>query len=406
MHSNRRLFLASSSLAVAGLAIGARRLHAAAPAAPKKILILGGTGFLGPAVTAAAQARGHSVSLFNRGKTEKVLHTKTDNTERFYGNRDPNKTADEKDPASAKGLESLKGHSWDAVVDTSGYFPRMVKASAELLAPSVKQYVFISSVSVYADNSTPNADTSSAVGKMADETVETFGASFENYGPAKALCEQAAEAAMPGRVTNVRPGLIVGPGDPTGRFTYWPVRVSRGGEVLSPGTPNDPLQMVDVRDLAEWIIHLIESGTMGVFDAISPQNPAGKPGFTMGMLLDACKQASNSNATFTWCDTEFLTAQQVSPWGDMPLWIPPIGESAGFHTRNIQKSLDAGLKMRPVVDTCKATLDWFNSVPEGDRLKNLAGIKPDREAAVLKAWHDRDKAKPAEEPKKEEKAAG
>lgn len=406
MHSNRRDFLATSSFALAGLAVGARRLQAAMPAAPKRILILGGTGFLGPAVTAAAQARGHSVSLFNRGKTEKVLHTKTDNTERFYGNRDPNKTADEKDPASAKGLDSLKGHTWDAVVDTSGYFPRMVRASAELLAPSVKQYVFISSVSVYADTSTPGADTSAAVGKMADESVETFGASFENYGPAKALCEQAAEAAMPGRVTNVRPGLIVGPGDPTGRFTYWPVRVARGGEVLSPGTPNDPLQMVDVRDLAEWIIHLIETGTMGVFDAISPQNPPGKPAFTMGMLLDACKAASGSNATFTWCDAEFLASQQVSPWGDMPLWVPPTGESAGFHTRNVQKSIDAGLKMRPVVTTCKDTLEWFNSVAEGDRLKKLAAISPEREVEVLRAWRERERTKPTAEPKKDEKSPG
>lgn len=405
MHSTRRLFLASSSLAFAGLAVGARRLQAATLSAPKRILILGGTGFLGPAITAAAQARGHAVSLFNRGKTEKVLHTKTDNTERFYGNRDPNKVADDTDPASPKGLESLKGHTWDAVVDTSGYFPRMVKASAELLAPSVKHYVFISSVSAYADNSTPNSDTSAPLATMPDETVETMGAQFEFYGPAKVLCEKAAEAAMPGRVTNVRPGLIVGPGDPTGRFTYWPVRVARGGEVLAPGTPGDPLQMVDVRDLAEWIIHLIENGTMGVYDAISPQNPAGKPAFTMGMLLDACKEAAGSDATFTWCDVDFLTAQQVSAWGDMPLWVPPVGESAGFHTRNVQKSIDAGLKMRPVVQTCKDTLEWFNSVPDGDRLKRISAIKPDREVEVLKAWHDRDKAK-AEEPKKEEKAAG
>lgn len=394
MKTTRREFIVTSAAAAAGLAgaavFGPLARGATAGVRPvkgKRILILGGTVFLGPALIEAAKAHGHTVTLFNRGVSEKKLGRSFD-VEQLHGNRDPNMragdTKDKKtdDPNSPMGLETLKGREWDAVIDTSGYVPRIVKASAELLSSSVKQYVFISSISVYKDNATPRSDVTAEVGKMADETVESMGAQFENYGPLKALCEQAAEKAMPGRVANIRPGLIVGPGDPTGRFTYWPVRVDRGGEVMAPGTPEDPIQMVDVRDLAEWVIALIENNTCGVFDAVGPDK-----GLTMGQIIDGCKAATSADATLTWVPAAFLEKQQVSPWGDMPLWVPPAGESAGMHTRDVSKSERAGLKFRPAAATCKDTLAWWKGLPDGDRFKQVGGIAPEREKQVLAEWH-------------------
>jgi 2'-hydroxyisoflavone reductase len=239
-------------------------------AKPLSILILGGTGFLGPAVIDAAQARGHKVTIFNRGKSEKYVGTR-DNIEKLYGNRDPEKHSDEEKNEGPKGLEELKGKDWDGVVDTSGYFPRMVKASAEALAGSVGQYVFVSTLSVYKNNDKPNMDESDELGVLSDPATEQFGAQMENYGPGKAACERAAEAAMPGRVTNVRPGYIVGPGDTTDRFTYWPVRVSRGGEVLVPGTVDDAVQIIDVRDLADFIVTCLETKAVGVMNVCGPE---------------------------------------------------------------------------------------------------------------------------------------
>lgn len=380
----------------------------------KRILILGGTGFLGPAIMNAALARGHSITLFNRGRMEDARDlTFPAGVEVLYGNRDPEKTADDwkrpedRDPSSPKGLESLKGKQWDAVVDTSGYYPRIVKASAELLAPNVKQYIFISSISVYASNDSPGADEEAAVGTMADPTVEAMGQHFENYGPLKALCEQAAEAAMPGRVANVRPGLIVGPHDPTDRWTYWPVRVARGGEVLAPGTPQDPVQFIDVRDLAEWLVHVVEDNTTGTFNAIGPED-----GMPIGEMLEACKRAAGVDATFTWVPADFLRQHNVSPWQDMPNWIPPDAENAGANRRSVARAIAAGLTFRPVETTAKDTLEWWPhevkrrtaatarikeearaagrpepEMPDPEKLR--AGIDAEREARVLAAWRSR-----------------
>ena len=377
--------------------------------APKRILILGGTGFLGPAIVDAAKARGHSLTLFNRGRTEKRIGL-IDGVEHLYGNRDPNLPADEtKDEQgnyinpSPRGLEALQGKTWDAVVDTSGQYRRIVKASAELLAPNVKQYVYVSSISAYASNARPNEDESGDTASVADPDVETMGAQFENYGGLKALCEQTIESILPGRTTVVRPGLIVGPGDPTDRFTYWPLRIAKGGEVLAPGKADDPVQLIDVRDLAEWIVLLIENNTTGIFNAINP----GPNKLTMGEVLEACKKAAKSDATLTWASAEFLEQQQVSPWGDMPLWIPHEGDYAGFHLRSNAKAAAAGLKMRPVEDTVAAILNWWpkelerrvrvtaemqskhvgQPVPQMPDPRELrAGIKPDRETQVLKLW--------------------
>lgn len=329
----------------------------------KTILILGGTAFLGPELVEAALARGHTLTLFNRGKTNPQLFP---NVEKLKGDRDGD-------------LKALEGRRWDAVIDTSGYVPRIVRASAKLLAPSVKQYIFISSISVYADASKPGVDEGGrleAVPDPASEDVRKY------YGGLKALCEQAAEAEMPGRVTNIRPGLIVGPGDPTDRFTYWPVRVARGGEVLSPGTGEDPVQFIDVRDLAEWIILTIEQGDVGIYNAVGPEGR-----MTMSELLNSCKAASGSDAKFTWADAKFLEAQKVSGWTDMPVWVAPDADSLGFAQFSRDKAMKRGLRFRSVDVTVKDTLEGWKTLPEERRKKLRSGISPEREAEVLAAFH-------------------
>ena len=328
-----------------------------------KILVLGGTGFLGPHLVEVMQQRGHTPTLFNRGKTRPGLFP---DVEKLRGDRDGD-------------LRALQGRTWDAVIDTSGYVPRVVRASAELLAPSVRQYVFVSSISVYADTTKPGIDESHPVATMDDPKSEDV---LPNYGALKALCEQAAEAAFPGRTTNIRPGLIVGPLDPTDRFSYWPVRVAQGGEVLAPGDPADPVQFIDARDLAAFIITTLERGTVGIFNVSGPGQPLG-----IGALLDACKTVSGSDARFTWATNEFLTAQQVAPWSDMPVWVPPIEDGVGMTTTSSAKAVAAGLTYRPLADTIKATLDWWTTLPPERQAKLRAGVTREREAAVLAAWH-------------------
>ncbi len=334
---------------------------------PLKILILGGTGFLGPACVDAALARGHTLTLFNRGKTEKRKGGLYPDLEKLVGDRDP-KIGD--------GLKSLEGdREWDAVIDTSAYVPRIAKASAELLAKRTKHYTLISTVSVYKDNNIENADESAPVGTLADPTVESMGAQFENYGPLKALCEAAAQAAMPGRVANVRPGFIVGPGDPTPRFPYWPARIAKGGMVAVPGTPTDPVQIIDVRDLGEWIIHLIERNITGVFNALGPVG-----GATMGQLVNKIKQGVSSQAEFTFIDPKVAEKNGVQ----FPIWLPHGGETLGFHTRNIEKSIKNGFKSRDFANTAKATLDWLATLPE-DKQRALTGAVTQEQEQVLLA---------------------
>jgi len=367
--STRREFLQASVIVGGSLAVGGASAMAArltrVPHDEMRVLILGGTGFLGPQIVEAARAAGHSITLFNRGKTRPHLFPEL---EKLQGDRNGN-------------LKSLEGRSWDVVIDTSGYVPRQVRDSAGLLAEKVKQYIFVSTMSVYAENATVGMNESAPVGKLANPDDEDY-LNPENYGPLKALCEQAAEEAMPGRVTNVRPGLIVGPGDFSDRFTYWPVRVAKGGEVLAPGSPKDPVQFIDCRDLGEWLVHLGEKNIRGVFNAIGPDRV-----LTIGELLDSCKQVAASDAKFTWVNAAFLEAQGVSAWMDMPVWIPPEGDSAGFHRRTPAKAVAAGLKYRAVTDTCKATLDWHKTLPVERRAHARAGLTSEREAAVLAAWH-------------------
>jgi 2'-hydroxyisoflavone reductase len=373
---SRRRFLLCSGMALGGASAFCGALTWAAgqsASKPLRILILGGTGFLGPACTESALARGHRVTHFNSGRTEELRRKNgrpsvvPEGVEQLFGNRDPNKTADDrrnegnvdapKDPASPKGLSQLVGRQWDAVIDTSGYFPRMVKASCELLAPIVRQYVFISTISVYKDTSKPNFDETTPLETLADPSTEEMGKDFANFGGGKALCEQAAEAVMPGRVTNIRPGFIVGPRDTSGRFIYWPVRESLGGTMAVPGKPSDPIQLIDVRDLADWVVHCIEAGIVGVYNATGPAKE-----LSMQAMLQGIRQGIGAEISFTWVDHSFLEAQGVKS-GRFPLYVPPTGETAGFHRCNISRALARGLCFRPIAQTAEATFKWYLSLP-------------------------------------------
>jgi len=333
---------------------------------PIKLLILGGTAFLGPAIVNAAVARGHTITLFNRGKTNPQLYPEL---EKLRGDRNGD-------------LEALAGRQWDAVIDTSGYYPRVVKMSAELLAPNVGHYTFISSISVYRDFKTPDMTEAAPVGTIDDPTIEEI--TGETYGPLQALCGQAAEAAMPGRVANIRPGLIVGPRDRSDRFTYWPVRIARGGEVLCPGNGDDFIQIIDVRDLGEWLVMLSERRITGVYNADSAPRA-----ITMGSLLAKCREVCNPQAELTWTDAEFLAEQEVQAWSNMPCWIPAEGDEVAFALVSTTKAQAAGLGRRPLDDTIRDTLAWWQQQPAERRQKMRAGMDPEREVEVLKAWHER-----------------
>jgi 2'-hydroxyisoflavone reductase len=363
------------------------------PGAGKHILILGGTGFLGPALIDAAQARGHTLTLFNRGKTEKRKPGQFDNLNKLYGNRDPKLRADDADPESPLGLSALEGKSFDAVVDTSGYFPRHAAASAKLLRDNVKHYTFISTFSVYKDNDTPGADESAPVGVLDEPAVETMGDQQQNYGPLKALCEQAVEAEFPGRTLNIRPGFIVGPNDPTDRFTYWPVRFTRpaeDGDVACPGDGSDPVMVIDVRDLAEWIIRCIETSTTGVFNASGP--PIGSPAaLSFKDVITACASEAEARRARqpeqpapqvprpVWVPLEVLSEQGI-PAPLFPIWLPKVGEVAGFHSRSIARAVDKGLTFRPISETVKAVLDAWPA-ERSRRIVMTAKMRDDAKAA-------------------------
>lgn len=343
-----------------------------------KILILGGKIFVGRHLVEAALNSGHEVTLFNRGRHSSELYPQV---EQLRGDR-------------TRDLSALQGRQWDAVIDTCGYTPSVVSASARMLAEAVKQYVFISSISVYQDVSVIGMDETTPVGTITSEQVSEAEnivppdkgimarAYGEAYGALKALCEQAAGAAMPGRVLNVRPGLVVGPHDYSDRFTYWAGRIARGGEVLAPGRPARPVQLIDVRDLAEWIIRMVEAGQMGTYNATGPTEQ-----LTMQQVLDACKAVSENDATFTWVDESFLLNEKVQPWGQVPLWLPEEPESAGFNSISIARALAAGLTFRPLTETARDTLAWDLTRPaDGER---QAGLAADDEARLLRLWHQR-----------------
>jgi 2'-hydroxyisoflavone reductase len=344
------------------------------PPRPLRILILGGTGFIGPYQVRYAVERGHQVTVFNRGRREADLPPAV---EHLRGDRNND-------------LSALRGREWDVVIDNPTTLPFWVRDAASLLQDHADHYIFISTISVYSDFSRPGMDETAALAPYtgADpmaETMATFQAnSGRLFGPLKALSEQEAERWFPGRTTVIRPGLIVGPNDPTDRFTYWPVRVARGGEVLAPGTPADPVQFIDARDLSEWTIRMAEQKATGTYNATGPARTLG-----MGQLLDTMTPLAEAPVRFTFADADFLASQQVRPWSHMPAWVPGEGDMAGMLQVSIQRALDRGLTYRPTADTARDALAWFRTLPAERQANLLAGLAPEREAEVLRAWHER-----------------
>ncbi|NIS82198.1 MAG: epimerase [Anaerolineales bacterium] len=324
------------------------------------ILVLGGTVFLGRHLVEVAISRGHQVTLFNRGQTNPDLFPQI---EKLRGDRDGE-------------LESLIGRQWDAAIDTSGYLPHIVLLSAEFLSESVQHYTFISTISVYSDFDVEGIDESAPVMSLMDQFVEVI--TGETYGPLKARCEEAVAYAMPARSLVIRPGVIVGPHDPTDRFTYWIHRVARGGEILVPVPADQRVQVIDVRDLATWTLEMIEAGATGIYNATGPEGE-----LTMQALLDACQAVSKNDATFIWVDPDFVTKKGVVPWTEIPLWTHDIG--AGLMAINSSKAITAGLTFRPLLETIRDTLIWDQSRPP--QVERRAGLSLQRESSLLQAWY-------------------
>jgi 2'-hydroxyisoflavone reductase len=324
-----------------------------------EILILGGKRFLGISLVEAALQSGHIPTLFNRGITNPEKFPMVEN---LIGDREGD-------------LRALQGKKWDAVIDTSGFVPRIVKQSAAFLSGNCDLYVFISTLSVYKDFRMPDITEDYALAQLEDPSDEDY--TGDSYGPLKALCEYEIQQNFDGKVLVLRPGLLVGPNDPTDRFTYWPWRVSLGGKVLAPAPPSSNLQFIDVRDLAEFIIRLTEKQSQGVYNVTGPKKPA-----TIGSLLVSCREASLSNASFVWVEEPFLLNEEVTPWLDLPLWIPASDASfAGFYNVNNSKALKAGLTFRPLSQTVTDTLTWLKTRPESKKLK--VGMDIARETEFL-----------------------
>jgi 2'-hydroxyisoflavone reductase len=373
--TSRREFLALSVAVGGAAALGAwPRLVRAGDAPPLRILVLGGTKMLGPAIIEAAIRRGHRVAMFNRNKTEAERGTVIPpEVERFVGDRDPR---------IGDGLSSLKGQRFDAVIDTSGLFPRMVRASAELLeSQGAARYIFVSSISAYAGHATPNADESDPPVVPANPDAEESDPGFVYTGELKRPCEQAAQAVFGDRATIVRPSYLVGPGDASGRFAYWPLRVSEcigdRRRMLVPGGPDDPVQVVDVRDAAAWLIAIVERNIAGTFNISGPEKPP-----TVGAMLAACAAAAGTSPAIAWVPWQFL----IDARQPVPILLPPDGDYAGFHRRNGAKALRAGFTPRPVRDTCADILAWIRTRPDDERAALRGGLSPEREAELLAQW--------------------
>ncbi|MBP6748591.1 MAG: NAD-dependent epimerase/dehydratase family protein [Xanthomonadaceae bacterium] len=380
MRLQRRDLLKLGALGIAAAAVGGPAVAQSTPSAkagaPLDILILGGTGLTGPHQVRYALARGHRVTIFNRGRKQPEWPS---HVEQLLGDRDKN------DYASIA-AEIKKGRRWDVCIDNPSSVPLWIREAAAVLKGHVGAYTMISSLSAYADNATPGQDESAPLAKLdgdpMKETMASLRADMNKYAGLKAATEAETRKHFGANATILRPGLIVGPGDETDRFTYWPLRMRRGGEVLCPGDGRDPVRIVDARDLGEWMIRLAESKTRGVFNAFGPDYD-----LDTAALLYGVRACTTQGAKLVFVPTEFLDAQNVSAWGDMPAWVPAAGDSAGFHTRNNAKAVAAGLTFRSIADTTQATLAWFDAQPEERRKAGpRAGIKPEREAEVLAAW--------------------
>jgi 2'-hydroxyisoflavone reductase len=329
-----------------------------------KLLVIGGTRFVGRHFVEAAMERGHEITLFHRGVSNADLFPEV---EKIHGDREHD-------------LDKLKGRRWDAALDTCGYVPRIVRLSAEALKDAVDHYTFISSISVYEDPVPAGGDEDVPLKTMEDETIEEV---MPYYGALKVLCERAAETVMPDRVLNVRPGMIVGPHDPTDRFTYWVVRASKGGEVLTPGNPDRQVQMIDGRDFGAWLVRMIEGKQIGFFNATGP---AGK--LTWAEWMAICKAVAGGDAGFTWVSDQFLEEHEASEQ-ELPFWVPEPYD--GIFAVSIQRARDAGLTFRPLEEIVRDTLAWFNM--QDRPLKG--GLSPEREAELLTAWKEKIRLKPS-----------
>ena len=327
-----------------------------------RLLILGGTRFLGRHLVEAAQARGHEVTLFNRGRTAPGLFP---SVEELHGDREGD-------------LALLEGRPWDAVVDTCGYLPRIVRRSAQLLRDSVGRYLFVSSISVYADSAAASQDEQAVRAQLPAPDCEDVPS---HYGALKAACEDVVLQQFGERAILLRPGLIVGPFDPSGRFTYWVQRVARGGTVLAPAVPGYPVQFIDVRDLAAWAVDLLEGGRSGAFNASGPAAP-----LTFAEFLDECRRALGSQAEFVWPAASFLERSDVRPWTELPMYAGDDG--IGLCRVDLTRALSARLRLRPVGATCADTAAWAKGLPQTEGF----GLTPGREAELLQAWREQSNA--------------
>ncbi len=366
MNNTRRRFLKSSLLGGAAVAAGLRpgEANAQTPtstsSAALKILVLGGTGFIGPHMVKEALRRGHEVELFNRGRTNNELFP---DLKLYKGDRDG-------------GLEALEGGEWDVVIDNSGYVPRHVEDSARMLAPIASHYLYISTISVYGDMSSLPIDEDSPVGTLEDETVEEV--TGETYGPLKALCEARVLSEVGAdRSTILRPTYICGPGDRTDRYTYWPVRTLQGGDMLWPGTPDDDIQIIDVRDLANFTIDCVEQKIAGTYNTVTPAGT-----FKMGDLLEDCLAVSAADMTPHWVSTAFLNEQEVR----LPIWEDPQGEFSPLLRVDGTRAAAAGLRNRPTRETARDTIAWWKTLPAERTETTRAGITMEREAELLELW--------------------
>ena len=359
MHFNRR-----DALNILGsVTLAALVNPALAKAKTLKVLILGGTGFIGPHFVDALTAGGHKITLFNRGKRDPEVKP---GIEQLLGDRNGQ-------------IDTLKGRDWDVVIDNSGYTPSQVKATAELLKEHVRRYIFISSIAVYADFAKAGVDEDYKLAELKDPTTEVVNG--ETYGGLKVLCEKVVETTYNKRATIIRPTYIAGPGDHTDRFTYWPVRVSKGGKMLAPGTPSDPFQYIDVRDLAGFIRTCVEKDVDGKFNLCGPQGAV-----TMGSLLDEAKRITKADTTFVWATPEFLEANEIigekAKGNFMPIWQPPKGDEAGLLLVSPARAVKKGLKFRSLETTIRDTLEWQKKRPEDEQVLK-AGLTMQREAELL-----------------------
>ena len=389
--SSRRDFVQQSATAIGAMALGPLARTGSAHAltrdqelspqpsvAPLNILILGGTGFQGPHQVRYAVERGHKVTVFNRGRRQADLPA---SVEHLIGDR------------QIGDLASIQkaNRSWDVVIDNPTTLPFWVRDAGQVLKGKTKHYVFISTISTYAHYRTAGMDENYELAAYTgtEDPLTIKQSTGGLYGPLKVLSEKEAEKWFPGMVTVIRPGLIVGPGDETDRFSYWPVRIERGGEVAAPGNPEDPTQIIDARDLAEWTIRMAESRTLGIYNATGPRSA-----LSMAEMLYGIRAVmpGSHDIKFTWLPVAFLTEQKVRGWSDMPTWLPMTAENQGWGRVSIARALEKGLTFRPLAETTRDLLAWFKTQPAERQATLRAGLKPEREAEVLAAWHAKPKS--------------